>query len=89
MDHEGLPPLLTRGEAAEIVSQHYFTVSPQTLRSWPIQVVHVDGRRALLPLADVVAEAERRVLEAPQVAAAMAARMAAARRAKAERRAAL
>jgi hypothetical protein len=62
------PPRLHRQKAAEVVSQHFFDVSPRTLERWEIPVRLLNGR-AYVETRALLEEAQRRVDAAPQIAA--------------------
>ena len=64
------PVRVGRRVAAEIVTDHFFPVSHRTLERWPLRWRRVNGR-ALVETADLLAEAQRRVDEAPQIMGAM------------------
>lgn len=61
-----LPVRVGRKAAAEIVTDRFFPVSHRTLERWPLRWRRVNGR-ALVETADLLAEAQRRVDEAPQI----------------------
>jgi hypothetical protein len=61
-----LPRRLDRRLAAQVVSKHFFPVSPRTLERWPLTWRRINGR-ALADTAELLAEAQRRVDAAPAV----------------------
>jgi hypothetical protein len=63
---EALPVRVGRRMAAAIVTGNFFPVSHRTLERWPLNWRHVNGR-ALVKTSDLLAEAQRRVDEAPEV----------------------
>lgn len=61
-----LPKRVDRKVGAQLVSQHYFPISPRTLECWPLTWQRLNGR-ALVETAELLCEARRRVSEAPRV----------------------
>jgi hypothetical protein len=61
-----LPRRLDRRLAAQVVSVHFFPVSPRTLERWPLTWRRINGR-ALADTEELLAEAQRRVDAAPAV----------------------
>lgn len=57
---EKLPVRLDRRIAAELISLHFFPISPRTLERWPIGWRRINGK-ALAETADILAEAKRQV----------------------------
>ena len=66
LDPLDLPRRLDRRLAAQVVSKHFFPVSPRTLERWPLTWRRINGR-ALADTAELLAEAQRRVDAAPAV----------------------
>lgn len=60
------PKRVDRKVGAQLVSQHYFPISPRTLECWPLTWQRLNGR-ALVETSKLLAEAQRRVSEAPFV----------------------
>ena len=60
------PVRVGRRVAAEIVTNNFFPVSHRTLERWPLKWRRVNGR-ALVATSDLLAEAQRRVDEAPEI----------------------
>lgn len=63
---EKLPVRVGRRVAAEIVTDLFFPVSHRTLERWPLKWRRVNGR-SLVETSVLLAEAQRRVDEAPEV----------------------
>lgn len=63
---KSLPRRIDRRTAAALISRHLFPISPRTLERWPVAWHHINGR-ALVDTAELVAEAERRLAEAPAI----------------------
>ncbi len=61
-----LPRRLDRRLAAQVVSTHFFPVSPRTLERWPLTWRRINGR-ALADTEELLAEAQRRVDAAPAI----------------------
>ncbi len=61
-----LPMRVGRRVAAEIVSERYFPVSYRTLERWPLNWRRINGR-AVANTDELLAEAQRRVDEAPVI----------------------
>ncbi|MCK8788279.1 hypothetical protein M0638_28410 [Roseomonas sp. NAR14] len=61
-----LPEYMTREQAARVITEHFFPISDRTLEKWPLRGRRVSGKLMLLT-ADVIAEARRRMEEAPLV----------------------
>jgi hypothetical protein len=66
VDLTSLPKYLTRPEAAKLVKEHFFPVSPRSLEAWPILTRRVNGK-ALHDTAEVVAVAKAMVAAAPLI----------------------
>ena len=64
LDLAGLPPRVTRQQAAEILNDFYFKISPRSLERWPIAWRLINGR-AHGDLADIIAHADSMVDSAP------------------------
>jgi hypothetical protein len=62
------PPRMHRSRAAEVVSQHFFDISPRTIERWDVPVRIINGR-AYMETRALLEEAQRRVDAAPPVAA--------------------
>ena len=60
------PVNVDRRVGAEIVTQHYFPVSPRTIESWPLTVRRVNGK-ALYNTAELLAYARERLEAAPAI----------------------
>lgn len=63
---QSLPPRMDRRSGAALISRHLFPISPRTLERWPVAWRHINGR-ALVDTAELLAEAERRLEEAPEI----------------------
>jgi hypothetical protein len=61
------PALIDLKDAARLVSERFFRISPRTLERWPLPVKIVNHRRHYWT-ADVIARAEAMIKEAPAVA---------------------
>ena len=61
-----LPVNCNRRQLAEIITQHFFKVSPRSLERWPLQWRHVNGQ-AVCSTADGVEEARKRLQAAPVI----------------------
>lgn len=61
-----LPRRLDRRLAAQVLSEHFFPISPRTLERWPLKWKRINGR-ALVETSELLAEAQRRVDEAPAI----------------------
>lgn len=66
VDLAALPKRVDRRAGAEILTRHFFPVSPRTIEAWPLTVRRVNGR-ALYETADLVAFARAKVAEAPAI----------------------
>lgn len=66
VDLAALPKRVDRRAGAEILTRHFFPVSPRTIEAWPLMVRRVNGR-ALYETADLVAFARAKVTEAPAI----------------------
>lgn len=64
IDLDALPRRLDRRGAAAFLCQHFFPVRPRTLERWPLPWQTLNGR-AVVDTASLVAEAERRLADAP------------------------
>lgn len=65
-DLAGLPKFLTRPEAAKLVRERYFPVSPRSLETWPLLTRRVNGR-ALHETAEVIAVAKAMIAASPSI----------------------
>jgi hypothetical protein len=61
------PKRVDRKAGAEIISQLHFPISPRTLERWPLTWQRINGR-SLCETTELLAEAQRRVSEAPRIA---------------------
>ena len=61
-----LPRRMDRRLAAQVLSDHFFPVSPRTLERWPLNWRRINGR-ALADTEEFLAEAQRRVADAHPV----------------------
>lgn len=59
---------LTREEAADAITRHFFPIKRRTLERWKVPVTHLNGK-ACLATRDVFEEAQRRVDAAACIAA--------------------
>lgn len=66
-DLSALPANVDRRQAAEIITQFYFPVSPRSLERWPVTVRHVNGK-AITPIAEYLAQAHDKFDAAPVLA---------------------
>lgn len=57
--------LITRREAAELISREYFPIRPKTLEKWPLTVRRVNGR-ALLDVGELRAFCTAKIKAAPK-----------------------
>ena len=62
----GLPARVDRQSGAALISLHLFPISPRTLERWPLTWRRINGR-ALADTDELLAEAQRRVDEAPAI----------------------
>ena len=60
LELHALPRRIDRRLAAQVVSDHFFPVSPRTLERWPLTWRRINGR-ALADTEELLAEAQRRV----------------------------
>jgi hypothetical protein len=65
-DLSTLPARVDRKAGAELVTRHYFPVSPRTLEIWPLDWRHVNGR-AVCETAELFAVALAKLDAAPLV----------------------
>ena len=65
-ENQSLPRRVDRKTGAQIVTHLHFPVSPRTLERWPLKWRNVNGR-ALVETIELLAEAQRRVDEAPEI----------------------
>lgn len=63
---EALPNRVDRKTGAAIVTRLHFPISPRTLERWPLSWRRINGR-ALVETTELLAEAQRRVDEAPAI----------------------
>ncbi|MCX7378461.1 MAG: hypothetical protein NTY94_17155 [Alphaproteobacteria bacterium] len=62
------PPRMHRSRAAEVVSLHFFEISPRSIERWDVPVRIINGR-AYMETRALFEEAQRRVDAAPDTAA--------------------
>jgi hypothetical protein len=65
-DLSDLPRRMDRRLAAQVLSDHFFPISPRTLERWPVTWRRINGR-ALCETSELLAEAQRRVDTAPAI----------------------
>lgn len=61
-----LPVRVDRRTAAELVTRHYFPVSPRTVEAWPLTIRHVNGK-ATVETAELFAFAQSKLDAAPAI----------------------
>ncbi|NKE45148.1 hypothetical protein HB662_10185 [Roseomonas frigidaquae] len=66
IDLASLPRRVDRRAAADLVSRHFFPVSPRTVEAWPLTVRRVNGK-ALLEVQELMAFARAKLEAAPPV----------------------
>jgi hypothetical protein len=66
IDLASLPKRVDRRAAADLVSRHFFPVSPRTVEAWPLTVRRVNGK-AIIEVRELVAFARAKLDEAPPI----------------------
>ena len=61
-----LPKRVDRKRGAALITHFHFPISARTLERWPLQWRRVNGR-ALVETSELLAEAQRRLNDAPSV----------------------
>ena len=60
------PARIDRRVGADLITRHFFPISPRTLERWPVTWRRINGR-ALCETSELLAEAQRRVDTAPAI----------------------
>lgn len=61
-----LPVRVDRRTAAELVTQHFFPVSPRTVEAWPLTIRRVNGK-ATMETVELFAYAQAKLDAAPPI----------------------